>query len=232
MPVSTADLEEIGQIKIYKRKGQKNIRLRVDNDGSVKLSLPWYVSKRVGLIYAKSKKVWLKEQLKSHTSSVSEIRYIGIYKVEIEYTGRKRPSAQINNGSIFITLPEHLNEEQKIKQTANVIEEVLRKKAQAVLCSEVERIASKNNIDIKSVKVKKLKSRWGSCDSKKNITLNLYLAHLPDRVWEYVICHELAHTKHLNHSWQFWSYVGELLPDYQQMRKELRKYSPGKLNVR
>lgn len=232
MAVSVVNLEEIGEIKIYRRKGQKNIRLKVDNDGSIKLSLPWYVSKKVGLMYARSKKAWLSEQLKSHAGSISEIEYIGVYKVEITHINAKRPSARIEDKSILINLPDHLPEDKKILKTVYVIEEVLRKKAEKELAPKLKEIANENNIQVKSIKVKKLKSRWGSCDSKKNITLNLFLSQLPDNVWEYVLCHELAHTKHLNHSRHFWNYVKELNPNYVQHRKELRKFSPGKLNVR
>ena len=232
MAVSIVNLEEVGEVKIYRRRGQKNIRLRVDNDGSIKLSLPWYVSKKVGLMYAISKKAWLAEQLESHAGSLAEVKYIGIYKVEIVHTDRRRPSARIEDDSIVIDLPGHFSDDIKIKKAVNVIEEVLRKKAEKELAPKLREIADENQIQIKSIRVKKLKSRWGSCDSKKNITLNLYLSQVPNSVWEYVLCHELAHTKHLNHGRQFWNYVKELNPDYAKHRKELRKFSPGKLNVR
>lgn len=71
--------------------------------------------------------------------------------------------------------------------------------------------------------VKNLKSRWGSCDSHRNIILSSLLITLDDSLIDYVICHELAHTKHMNHSKEFWLNVEMMIPDYKQRRKELKK---------
>lgn len=232
MSVSIANLEDLGEIKIYKRRGQKNIRLRVDNDGSIKLSLPWYVSKRAGLLFVRSKKSWIKVQREPHANVLSEISAVGIYTIDIKEHNLKRAFVSLENEIIYITLPSSLTEEKKRQKATKLIEEILRKKTQAVLVEKVNTMAKKNNIKIKSVSVKKLKSRWGSCDSDKNITLNLYLSQLPEEIWSYVLCHELAHTKHMNHSRLFWQFVKELDHDYLRKKKELAKFSPGRLNVR
>jgi len=72
--------------------------------------------------------------------------------------------------------------------------------------------------------VRSLKSRWGSCTSKGMITLNSELIKL-DRVFiEYVIIHELCHLKYHNHGKDYYRLLGELVPDYKSIRKELKKY--------
>lgn len=69
------------------------------------------------------------------------------------------------------------------------------------------------------------KTLWGTCDSKNNIRLNIRLSALPIPLIEYVMVHELVHTKQHNHSKAFWNTVSEFMSDYKERRKELKKYS-------
>ena len=67
------------------------------------------------------------------------------------------------------------------------------------------------------------RTRWGSCGADGAIRLNWRLMHFPPDIVDYVIAHELAHLRELNHGPQFWSTVGELFPDWQRARAWLRK---------
>lgn len=66
------------------------------------------------------------------------------------------------------------------------------------------------------------RTRWGSCGADGAIRLNWRLMHMPPGIVDYVICHELAHLKELNHGPRFWETVGELFPDYENAREWLR----------
>tara|TARA_Y100000588_G_C14246046_1_gene921470 strand:+ start:685 stop:1383 length:699 start_codon:yes stop_codon:yes gene_type:complete len=68
------------------------------------------------------------------------------------------------------------------------------------------------------------KSRWGSCSSQRNITINWLLAMSPPFVYDYVIVHELCHLKEMNHSEKFWRLVENILPNYQLSRKWLKEH--------
>lgn len=68
------------------------------------------------------------------------------------------------------------------------------------------------------------RTRWGSCGADGSIRLNWRLLHFPPDIVDYVVCHELAHLKELNHGPQFWTTVGELFPEYQRAREWLRNY--------
>jgi len=72
--------------------------------------------------------------------------------------------------------------------------------------------------------IRQLKSRWGSCSSKGKITLNSELVKLDPVLIDYVIIHELCHLKHNNHGPDFHKLLGELIPEYKSLRKELRKF--------
>ncbi len=72
--------------------------------------------------------------------------------------------------------------------------------------------------------IRTMKRRWGSCSNKGIITLSTELVKLPDLYIEYVIVHELCHLKHHNHGARYYKLLSELIPDYKQVRKELRRY--------
>ncbi|ACT48780.1 M48 family metallopeptidase [Methylotenera mobilis] len=74
------------------------------------------------------------------------------------------------------------------------------------------------------------RSRWGSCNSRKEIRLNWRLLQAPPHIINYVVCHELAHLKEMNHSAKFWATVATIFPDYKAAEKELKAWSP-KLHV-
>ncbi len=64
-------------------------------------------------------------------------------------------------------------------------------------------------------------SRWGSCNSRREVRLSWRLVKAPPALIDYVVCHELAHLRHMNHSREFWAEVGRLCPDYKRLRDEL-----------
>lgn len=78
------------------------------------------------------------------------------------------------------------------------------------------------NLKYSELKFKKLKSRWGSCSSRRVITLNLFLCNTPKELVDYVVVHELAHIVHMNHSKEFHSLVKQYIPDAKKSRALLK----------
>lgn len=78
-------------------------------------------------------------------------------------------------------------------------------------------------IRYRRVSVKNQKTRWGSCSRRGNLNFNWRIAQLPLRMADYIIIHELAHLKELNHGPRFWKLVALLEPDYKEVRADLRK---------
>lgn len=87
----------------------------------------------------------------------------------------------------------------------------------------VARYSKEMDVTFENVFVKAQRTRWGSCSSKGNINLNCLLIKVPPYVRKYVIVHELAHRKEMNHSERFWKEVASEIPEYQKAISWLRK---------
>ena len=73
----------------------------------------------------------------------------------------------------------------------------------------------------RSIRVADFTHGWGSCGPEGNVLINWHLIFAPRKVLEYVVAHELAHLRHMNHSAQFWATVAQVLPDYALRRQQL-----------
>lgn len=80
----------------------------------------------------------------------------------------------------------------------------------------------RHGIIVGKVAIRNQKSRWGSCSKKGNLNFNYKLVFLSPEVRDYVIVHEICHIKEFNHGRGFWTLVSETVPDYYELRKQLR----------
>ena len=99
-----------------------------------------------------------------------------------------------------------------------------RKEARAHLVPRLEELAAYHGFTFNRVSIRDQKSRWGSCSSKGNINLNMRLVHLPAELQDYVLLHELTHTRVPNHSLEFWSQLKDICPNARELKRELREY--------
>ena len=86
-----------------------------------------------------------------------------------------------------------------------------------------ERYAKTWGLQVRSIRITGAKRRWGSCSRQNSLNFSLRLAMVPPEALEYVVAHELAHTRHHNHSQAFWSFLGEMLPGYEAQRRWLKQ---------
>jgi predicted metal-dependent hydrolase len=100
-----------------------------------------------------------------------------------------------------------------------------RLQAGQILRKRLDNLAKKYDFSYNRIYIRNQKTRWGSCSSKNNISLNSKLAHLPERLIEYVLLHELVHLRYRNHGKNFWKELESLLPDAQIRAAELRRYA-------
>jgi predicted metal-dependent hydrolase len=120
------------------------------------------------------------------------------------------------------------NERFRIPAGAPVRERVERhlwKLAARELGPLVSHYAGTHGLSVKKVTVRNQRSRWGSCSRRGTISLNWRLVQTPSQVRDYIILHELAHLKQMNHSRRFWAEVEKMCPDYRTAENWLRKNS-------
>lgn len=89
----------------------------------------------------------------------------------------------------------------------------------------LEIFSAKLGVAMPKLLLSNARSRWGSCNSRKELRLNWRLLQAPPHIINYVVCHELAHLKEMNHSAKFWQVVASLFPDYKAAEKELKALS-------
>lgn len=104
----------------------------------------------------------------------------------------------------------------------NVLKTALREYARRIFADLLALHAPRLGVPGPPLRLSSARTRWGSCSSRGGIALNWKLVFMPLAVADYVVCHELAHLKEMNHSPRFWSVVGQLCPEWQKRRLELR----------
>ena len=109
-------------------------------------------------------------------------------------------------------------------EKSKLLPKIDRKVAREVLCRRIGELAQLHNFVYNRISIRKQKSRWGSCSSKDNINLNANLLHLPSELMDYVLLHELVHTRVKNHSKDFWDELETVVPNARQIDKKLKDY--------
>ena len=99
------------------------------------------------------------------------------------------------------------------------------KYAKSYLIERLEYLANQHGFSYRKVSIRNQKTRWGSCSVDNNISLNIKLIYLPKDLRDYVILHELAHTKIKNHSPYFWSFLSRYISDAKKKDRALKGYS-------
>ena len=98
-----------------------------------------------------------------------------------------------------------------------------KEKVRKIISQKLKEFNEHYNFAYKRVSVRNQKTRWGSCSKDGNLNFNYRLIYLPDKLFDYVIVHELCHLKEMNHSIRFWNLVAKTVPDYKAIRRELKK---------
>lgn len=224
---------EIGTVVFKKNPRSKRITLKVKTDGMVVVTLPKYVAYKTAAPILNQNIAWIKQQLEK-AKAAQQTKLI-TYQTSFQVRHKKlcllpHPKERLiiyeEKEKIEILVPQawELSTKAVQEQLQDTIVEVIRVEAKKYLPNRTQELANQKGILINAIRVKKVKTRWGSCSSKSNINLSLYLMLLPDELIDYVILHELAHIKHQNHSAAFWNHLEDLLPRSKVLDKQLNSY--------
>lgn len=201
-------------------KDKKNISIKLDYNGEIIVYAP------IGISYKYIENVILKKQKwiitniekikNSYLNSTDNIIFLGnTYIPQIEKSENEKIEI---NGEYICIKTNNLNKE--------YLNTMLMKwyiiQANKILVNRITDLSRIYNLNASRVFIKNQKSRWGSCNSKREIRLNWRLILMPYSVMDYIIIHELCHLVHMNHSKAFWNLVENYMPNYKDSEKWLK----------
>lgn len=226
MPIKKLTLNDLGEVAIYKRKNARGIKLSVTHEGGIRLSIPRWLSYDHGVSFIEKNKDWILQK-KPQKKLYYQNSKIGKTYI-LQFKEGKSISSKIVGKLIYIYLPpeKYIEDEDVQVEAGKVVIKALRYDAENILPQRVKYLADKNNIQYRSVKIRHLKSRWGSCNSEKDIKLSYFLIQLPWELIDYVILHELNHTRVLAHDKKFWDAFSQILENPKSYRIKMNNYQP------
>jgi predicted metal-dependent hydrolase len=230
MSTKQISLPDIGNVTLYKRRGNRSLRLSIGASGEIRVSLPYWLPYKAGEQFAISKALWIAANRARSNVSLRHGHAIGkAHRLYFEQTPiATKIQARVAANEVRVSFPVQLSTYDQAVQLAAQKASIraLRKEAEALLPQRLQALAIQTGFEYASVNVKQLKSRWGSCNSQKEITLNLFLMQLPWHLIDYVLVHELTHTKVMQHGSPFWREMERHIPRARELRKQMSAYQP------
>jgi len=139
--------------------------------------------------------------------------------VRIEREDRRRSSVHVSEEEIVIRLPRVGHDDVR-----PILQRHLIRMAAQWIPQRLQQLNAPWQLPVSGVTIRNQRTRWGSCSRRGRISLNWRLVILPPFVADYLIFHELAHIKHLNHSQAYWRFVQRLCPDFREAERWLRRH--------
>lgn len=220
-------ISEIGNIVFYKRRNTRSIKIKISGS-DIKVTLPYFVPYAAAVKYLESRKQWIIENLAPRTVISYGDKFGKNIVLNLQKAKTDRFTSSHKDEILTVKIPSDLDIKSDLVQDklTKYIQKALQRESEQLLLPIVRKIANANNLQVKSIQIKNLKSRWGSCSSNKDLAFSLYLIQLPWHCIHYVIYHELAHTVYMNHGHEFWQFVGQFEVNYKNIKKEMKNFSP------
>jgi predicted metal-dependent hydrolase len=208
---------------LVRRRGRRGVGLKVDATGltvSAPLSIP---VARIEKMVLESESwvlgklaVWRQRQVPvQRWDDGAELPYLG-GMLALRLRAGRRVLAEMSGAELHVAVP--VAEEEKIRRA---VVAWYRRSALAHLAQRAFFFSRLAGLAPPRVMLSSAQSRWGSCNSRREVRLSWRLLKAPPPLIDYVVCHELAHLRHMNHSREFWAEVGRLCPDWRSLREEL-----------
>ena len=225
------------EVAFFKSNKAKNINISIRPNRGVRVSVPRFVSFKNAERFAYQKMDWMKKHLSKMKTLENKTT---IFNLDTKFSTKKHQllivkknvsscKTIIKNSLLKVLVPVNVqvssNECQAYIRQA--IEHTWRKEAKELLPIRTAELAQNYGFEFAKVSIRNSKTRWGSCSYNNNINLSLHLMMLPDYLIDYVILHELAHTKEKNHGIHFWKLLDEVSGNAKGLDKEVKQYRIG-----
>jgi predicted metal-dependent hydrolase len=221
--------EVVGHVRI-RRSGKANriaIKLK---EGKVILTVPQKLQTEEGIRFLQSKRNWILAHLKKQDAVIFDENTIFrtiTFELKIMRSELSSFHFKLTPNLLTVLCPQQLDIRSENSQAAirMGIERAMRMEAKRILPKRLAFFAEKYQFAYSDVNIRSSKTRWGSCSSAGNISLSYFLMTLPGELIDYVLLHELCHTKEMNHSNRFWKLMDSVTDNKsKKLRAELKKY--------
>lgn len=223
-------LNTVGNITVVKRRSNRHLRLTIASGGQVRVSIPSWAPYQAGVDFALSKQSWIAGKRPVQKALTNDQQIGRSHRLYFKAdSSLNQPKTRITGNTIVVCHPKQLEATHPDVQSAASKASIraLRQQAESLLPQRLKVLSDTQLLPYHSVTIKHLSRRWGSCDQNRHIVLNLFLIQLPWEIIDYVLLHELTHTRHLSHGSDFWNKLESMLPEARSIKKILNGYNPG-----
>ncbi len=227
-------MDGIGPVRVSWRQGLRSMRISLRPFDTVHLSLPIHLNMDEGKKFLIRKKEWIRKTRKKilitegrrsffDESSVFRTAHHSLKIIKGDY---RSLFSFVKDGVIMVGIPSVM------AMSEPVIQEVIRQaivralwmEAREYLPGRVAELAQRYKFRPGIVTLRNNRTRWGSCNTKGDISLNIHLMRLPSRIADYVILHELVHTVFPHHQSAFWNMLTDICSEARILERELKQY--------
>ncbi len=204
----------------------RRVAVRIDAMGRVELVVPRGVSESRARAFLDSRAEWINHHLQRRRQLAKPVQQFPPACIELTALGEKW-RVFLAGGAGRFRLSERVPGMLELRgagsdaQMQRALIRWLTQRAQAALAPQLEELAQRHGFNYCALKLRRQRTRWGSCSARGVITLNLALLFQSPDVLRYLMCHELAHTRHMNHSARFWRCVEQCEPQYRSLDAQL-----------
>jgi predicted metal-dependent hydrolase len=210
-------------LRFIRNDAARRYILRINEEGCARVTVPRRGSIHAAREFALRQLPWIQKQLlKREAEPTRPIRWG--HGTDILFQGEKSAIVAEANGLRARFADQVVELAKPVEDFRPAIEGHLRRLAERELTARTWELAALHQLSIRRVAVRGQRSRWGSCSTKKTISLNWRLIQTPAFVSDYIILHELMHLREMNHSRRFWRQVESVCPDYARAEAWLKRH--------
>ncbi|MFZ1729557.1 MAG: SprT family zinc-dependent metalloprotease [Bacteroidota bacterium] len=223
------------EYRVLKTRRNRYIRLTVSGKDGVRVSAPWGVPAREVHEMVRERGDWILDRLE-HFRELEQrqprwsfadgqrVLVMGEWRLlRVISWERNAGKVSLEENEVVIRVPFRLLGDEKV--LGDLFYRWLRRWAEQELKRRIAILAEQMQMYPAKLSIRAQRSKWGSCNANGNITLNMRLMHAAGEVIDYVLIHELAHLRELNHSSRFWQLVEKYSPNRRIHQAWLRDHS-------
>jgi predicted metal-dependent hydrolase len=214
-------------ITIKRVKTSRRLKLRIMPNGDITVTAHPFVADRIIDDFVTEHLEWIMEKrqaILTKRSSLTENKSSVFFRgKELKFRLQINPNftSGVETDGEYLTVTAPAEDHTVVR---GILEDWYRAEAKKYFEQRVPLLADLMGYDVMRVTVRDQRSRWGSCSSKQNISLNWRLIQAPDWVSDYVVYHELSHLQHMDHSARFWKLVESYIPKYKEAEGWLKEH--------